>query len=511
MVSVAKEVATTGAPAPRPSNRAALATAAVEPRSHLRAVLVTLDALAIALAWSAAFVAFGRGDRTLSSAGILVAAATVGGIWLQYVHCLYQARVSVIRTMEMARLGRVALLLTAGTWAGARIADVRITWPEIVLGAALTLALSVAGRSIFRGWLSAARRNGRYVRNVVIVGANADGAELVDLLTCHGELGFRVVGVLGERDQAIANGLGGLWCGVTDAAPTVLRDRRATGALVAATALEPHELNFVVRRLQARGAHVQISSGVRGIDSRRLRALPLAYEPMFYVEPATLSRRQLTAKRVIDVAAAGFGLLLTAPLFALVAVLIKLQDRGPVFFKQTRVGTNGKLFKCYKFRTMVVDAESKLEELHDHNERNGPLFKVTDDPRVTRIGRILRDSSLDELPQIINVLRGEMSVVGPRPALPAEVAKFDETLLAGRTSVRPGITGLWQVEARDNPSFSAYRRLDLYYVENWSVLLDLAILVGTAEQVTVRLLSTLARRRRSRGVVEADATEAATA
>jgi lipopolysaccharide/colanic/teichoic acid biosynthesis glycosyltransferase len=161
-----------------------------------------------------------------------------------------------------------------------------------------------------------------------------------------------------------------------------------------------------------------------------------------------------------------------------------------VFFKQVRIGRHGRPFIVYKFRTMVVDAEARLKELEQENARSGPLFKMTRDPRITRVGKFLRDSSLDELPQLFNVLRGEMSLVGPRPALPSEVAQFDPEL-RDRLKVKSGLTGLWQVEARDNPSFDAYRRLDLYYVENWSVSLDLIILLATVEQVVARLVSSV--------------------
>jgi lipopolysaccharide/colanic/teichoic acid biosynthesis glycosyltransferase len=188
----------------------------------------------------------------------------------------------------------------------------------------------------------------------------------------------------------------------------------------------------------------------------------------------------------MDVAVSGALLLLAAPVLAVVAVAIKLDDRGPVFFRQERVGLQGRRFRIWKLRTMVPDAESLLIDLRDQNERDGPLFKVTHDPRRTRVGRFLEATSLDELPQLFNVLRGDMSLVGPRPALPSEVAEFDEELLA-RQTVRPGITGLWQVEARDNPSFWAYRRLDLFYVENWSVSLDVAIVLATAGALLTRL------------------------
>jgi exopolysaccharide biosynthesis polyprenyl glycosylphosphotransferase len=264
--------------------------------------------------------------------------------------------------------------------------------------------------------------------------------------------------------------------------------------VVAMGTLDADSLTDMVRVLHAAGAHVHISSGLRRIDHRRLRALPLAYEPLFYVEPWALPTRQLLAKRALDVACSGLILLLTAPLLLLIALLVKLQDRGPVLFKQTRVGTNGQLFKLYKFRTMVVDAEARLAALAAQNDRMGPLFKMAKDPRVTRVGRFLRASSLDELPQLLNVLRGDMSLVGPRPALPAEVEKFDDEL-RDRTRVKPGITGLWQVEARDNPSFAAYRRLDLYYVENWSVSLDIVILLATIEHVITRFVTAIFGRR----------------
>ena len=174
---------------------------------------------------------------------------------------------------------------------------------------------------------------------------------------------------------------------------------------------------------------------------------------------------------------------------------VKFTDRGPVLFGQTRVGRDGELIKVWKFRSMVVNAEAKLAALmaEQGNERSGPLFKLEKDPRVTRIGRFIRATSLDELPQLFNVIKGEMSIVGPRPALPAEVAQFDDRLL-DRLQMPPGITGLWQVEARDNPHFGAYRRLDLFYVDNWSLNLDLVIMVATVEQVLSKAVRTLFRR-----------------
>ncbi len=183
-------------------------------------------------------------------------------------------------------------------------------------------------------------------------------------------------------------------------------------------------------------------------------------------------------------------------------MLIKLEDGGPVLFRQRRVGLHGREFEILKFRTMVVDAEARLAALRQSNERVGPLFKMDHDPRITRIGRLLRATSLDELPQLFNVLNGSMSLVGPRPALPREVAEFPVALNA-RHQVRPGITGLWQVEARDNPAFEAYLRLDLFYVENWSLALDLMILLGTIDHIVLRPIVKVVYSREDRRRTEA--------
>jgi exopolysaccharide biosynthesis polyprenyl glycosylphosphotransferase len=492
----AGELRTVGRPKPRRPNRPVPAVPA-ESRTHLRSVLVTVDALALALAWGITLVPWPYSGRPeIVSVGV-AATLTALGIWIIYLNGLYLARNATMRTMEMARIGRSAVILGLVAFAGSRLAHIRLGSGrlngEILVGTLASLGFLLVARSTYRAWLSTARRSGKYVRDVIVIGTNREAAELVALFADHTELGFRVAGVLGDRDEAIANDLGNLWCGIPIDAPRVLSARKATGVLVAMGTLDSDSLTDMVRVLHAAGAHVHISSGLRRIDHRRLRALPLAYEPLFYVEPWALPGRQLVAKRALDLACAGLVFLLTAPVLLLIAALVKLQDRGPILFSQTRVGTNGELFKLYKFRTMVVDAEARLAGLAGDNERMGPLFKMANDPRVTRVGRFLRASSLDELPQVLNVLKGDMSLVGPRPALPGEVEKFDDEL-RDRTRVKPGITGLWQVEARDNPSFAAYRRLDLYYVENWSVSLDVVILLATVEHVITRFAMALVGR-----------------
>jgi exopolysaccharide biosynthesis polyprenyl glycosylphosphotransferase len=187
-------------------------------------------------------------------------------------------------------------------------------------------------------------------------------------------------------------------------------------------------------------------------------------------------------KRVIDVMLVGVGLLALAPLIAIISLAIKLDSPGPIFYGQPRIGKNGRQFRMFKFRSMVIGADTQLAELRDHNEASGPLFKMRRDPRVTRVGRFIRRWSLDELPQLFNVLRGEMSLVGPRPPVPLEVAAYEDWQL-GRLRAVPGITGLWQVSGRSDVPFHDMVRLDLHYIRNWSLALDVEILLRTIPAV----------------------------
>ena len=220
-------------------------------------------------------------------------------------------------------------------------------------------------------------------------------------------------------------------------------------------------------------------------------------ETFLYVEPERHPRWQLAAKRVVDVLGAAIGLLITAPVIVLAAIAIRLEDRGPAIYRQVRIGLNGRPFEVYKLRTMAPgsDRDADLEAINERTD--GPLFKAAHDPRITRVGAVVRALSIDELPQLFNVLTGTMSLVGPRPAIPDEVEQFDSELLR-RHDVKPGITGLWQLEARDNPSFHAYRRLDLLYVDNWSIGLDLYIILATVPMVIAQILNSYRRERELR-------------
>ena len=236
----------------------------------------------------------------------------------------------------------------------------------------------------------------------------------------------------------------------------------------------------------------------------------LSHEPLIVMGRSNVPQWQQAAKRAVDFVGAIVAIIITFPIMALAAMAIWLEDRGAVTYTARRAGRQGEFFNMFKFRSMVTNADELKREMEAQNERTGPLFKVSNDPRITKVGRFIRETSIDELPQLFNVLRGDMSLVGPRPALPEEEAVFDDELRE-RFKVRPGITGLWQVEARSNAAFNAYRRLDLHYVENWNIGLDLRILLATAEQVVVTIALLPLRLIRRRSAVGVDGIAGATA
>lgn len=410
---------------------------------------------------------------------------------------LYRARNCSIRSIEVLRVGRAAALgAGAGLIVAATIHHPMAEW--IAATASLAFVAVAAQRGQFAASLGRARTAGRHCRPVVIIGGRSETERLLTLLEQHPELGLRAVGTMGRRRDGEAGTEIGTtpWLGDLERTGATMQTHRIDSVIVASGDLSTGDLNLVVRDLLDAGVHVQLSSGIWGVAHSRLRAVPLAHEPFLYLEPPTLSPVQQTAKRAFDIAASAMVLLLVSPLLAIAALAIRLQDRGPAIFRQVRVGRGGERFTLLKLRTMVPDADAQLVDLTSVNERSGgPLFKLGADPRRTRVGRILERTSIDELPQLVNVLRGEMSIVGPRPALPHEVADFDPEFQA-RHRVPPGITGLWQAEAREKSDFDIYRRLDLFYVENWSVGLDLAICATTVASVTRRLLPRPFRRSR---------------
>jgi exopolysaccharide biosynthesis polyprenyl glycosylphosphotransferase len=456
----------------------------------LRALVIGLDVITALVTW---MVVLEVGVRTapLGETLTIASGTTVLTCLLAWSQRLYQARFCTVRSHDTARLVRVGLISGLAVLGIGKLYGGIVTPVTAEVGAAALIVSLVGARSVFNGWLRSARSQGGFARPVCVIGSDDEAADLVHLLQDHPELGYRVTAVVGEPAK---------WVGRVPTVPflaaggnpaTVAAATGATGVIVAASALTSAGGDRLIGSLIQQGLHVQISAGLSRVGHQRLRVTPLAHQLAFYVEPPQLSGSQATVKRCLDLLLASVLLVVTAPVVALAALMIKVEDRGPVFYRQLRVGRDSRTFHLMKLRTMVPNAAARAGELAGVNERQGPLFKVTNDPRVTRVGRFLRMSSIDELPQLINVLRGEMSLVGPRPALPSEVAQFDSDLLE-RSRVMPGITGLWQVEARDNPSFRAYRRLDLFYVDNWSVGLDLYIMGATVRMLIGRVVSALA-------------------
>lgn len=451
---------------------------------RLRLVLLATDGIAAGVPWA---VVAATGAETAPATSIVVAAVlvatTLAVLGAQH---LYRSRVCRVRAFEIAGILRAAAASGLTAAALTELTGRRSHLLALACAAAATVVLLLIGRAAYQSWLDDERRRGRHRRTVVVVGGNTEATAIADLFADHPELGYRVVGFVGEPVVAGTGEPTPIVLGGTDAAVRVARERGAGGIIVATTAVTPEQANQLLRDAHAAGLHVHLSNGLRGIERRRIVTQHFAHEPFLYVERLCHSPVQRYVKRALDVVIASGALALSAPLLAVSAVAVKVHDGGPIFYSQSRIGRQGRAFRMYKLRTMDVGADARIEELAARNaRRGGPLFKLDDDPRITRVGRFLRATSIDELPQLWNVLRGEMSIVGPRPALPAEVAQFDEQHLQ-RLEVRPGVTGLWQMGARDNAAFSAYRRLDLHYVENWSTTLDFAIIIGTAWELLLR-------------------------
>lgn len=398
---------------------------------------------------------------------------------------LYRSRLCVQRGPETARIV-VAVVAGATTLELLRGDGDRSYAAALIAAGSCVLALMIL-RWMFRQWLRTQRAQGRYRRGLVMIGSNDDAVAVWTMLHSQPELGYEVRAFIGKprrrSDWAdLPNGR------ALDQLPDIARQTEATGVLLVANAVSAAEVHDVIELCSANGLHVHIWPGFGGLGTRRVRRYPMSGETFLYVEPGRRPPWHLAGKRTVDLLGASVGLLITAPVILLAWVAIRLEDGGPALYRQVRIGVSGQPFVVYKLRSMALDADIGVDVAVKNERTDGPLFKATHDPRVTRVGAVVRALSIDELPQLFNVLNGTMSLVGPRPALPQEVAQFDSELLR-RHGVKPGITGLWQLEARDNPSFHAYRRLDLLYVDNWSIGLDLFILLATVPMVIARAMS----------------------
>ncbi len=357
-----------------------------------------------------------------------------------------------------------------------------------ILTPLLALALTFLTLLCVRGVVRRLRSRFGSATNVIIVGTGVDATEVAELLVDHPEARLHLVGVIGHFATAERNGLEPLWLGEVEDLAAVIASESVTEAIVLPTAFRSIQFREILSQLSTAGIEPLLSTGVARLSAPALKVNALIHEPLVRVQATREQHRaEIAVGRVLDVAGASVLLLLASPIVLITALAIKLDSRGPVFYRSARIGVGHKDFGMYKLRSMTADADERKNELANRNERSGPLFKVSNDPRITRVGKFIRETSIDELPQFLNVILGHMALVGPRPALPEEAAAFDDELQA-RFAYRPGITGLWQVEARSNASFEAYRRLDLHYIKTKSLVLDLQILIATATQVVVSVI-----------------------
>jgi exopolysaccharide biosynthesis polyprenyl glycosylphosphotransferase len=414
---------------------------------------------------------------------------------------LYRSRVASIKDHERALLVSVAVASAVAGGISLHYLGARPSLALLAGDAVLAFALLVAERSAYRSWLKVQRQRGRYVRPTLIVGNNEEGRYWSDIFAQHPELGVDVRGIVGEKpDETLGGDLastaardtdGGCpppaadWLGPYDEATRIAAAVGATGVFVMSTAFSAPELRRVVRELMRSDLHVQLSMGMLGLAHGRLTITTVSHENLLYLEQRSLSPRSLALKRMLDIVLGSAILLASAPVVAVAAFLIRREDGGRVLFRQERTGRGGRPFPICKFRTMHFEAEDLRLQLGECNEVDGPLFKLQADPRVTRVGSWLRRTSTDELPQLLNVVTGQMSLVGPRPFVTAESAEIDGW--AGRRfEVRPGMTGLWQVSGRSDLPFDELRRLDYSYVASWSLWWDLRILWHTPSAVLRR-------------------------
>jgi exopolysaccharide biosynthesis polyprenyl glycosylphosphotransferase len=452
----------------------------------LRVALMSVDALvAFGLfllisiarfgdAWEASWRRAGV-DATIA-AGVY-AAAWVGLLW---VFGLYRLRTRWRVRTEVGDILRAATLLglvTFGLLFVIKLPNVSRLFLVWLFG--LQVLLTVGSRFFIRAWLRDLRARGMITRYMLVVGTGQAARSFADRVERHRELGIRVIGHLAAAETVAQIAVGRRpILGTIDGIEAVLHDHVVDEVAVCLPADDLGMLEPITRLCEEEGKIVRIPldehaltlPGGRIEEFDGISVLSLVYGPDRAVG--------LVVKRLTDLALGTLGLLILSPVFAIVALAVLVLDGRPIFFRQTRVGLHGRPFEVVKFRTMVPDAEERLADLEAFNEISGHAFKMTNDPRMSRMGRLLRATSIDELPQLVNVLRGEMSLVGPRPPLPREVAEYN-LWHRRRLSMKPGITGLWQVAARREEDFDRWVELDLAYIDRWSVWLDVKIMLRT--------------------------------
>ncbi|WP_025273378.1 sugar transferase [Haloglycomyces albus] len=349
----------------------------------------------------------------------------------------------------------------------------------LLCGAIFVALLRLGARTA----LHKARAHGRAVQRVLLVGSYPETLEVYRVIQRSPSAGLKPIAIYVTEGASAVRGLDTpvpVYAS-SDIVSTAEKVRADTLAVCGRASAKPSDLRRLAWQLEGTGRDLMVAPQLTDIAGPRVHIRPVEGLPLLHVEEPTISGMSWLVKNILDITASLIGLILLSPLFIATAIAIKVDSPGPVFFRQSRVGRDGETFRCWKFRTMYIDAEERQAALMMENETDGLLFKIKDDPRITKVGTFLRRTSIDELPQLINVLRGEMSLVGPRP-LPADNGDFLGDVRR-RLLVRPGITGLWQVSGRSDLSWDDAVRLDLYYVDNWSLTTDVQILARTVGAV----------------------------
>jgi exopolysaccharide biosynthesis polyprenyl glycosylphosphotransferase len=460
-------------------------------QTYLRG-LVAVDLAIVSGAILVGYLARFQGAPTGTDIPYVPVSLGLLGLWmlmLTWTRC-YDDRVLGYGADEYRRVVSASLKLAGGVAIAAYLIDYQVARGYLGIAFILGTAGLPIGRYIARRALHRARsRDKGWSRRVLVVGDASHVLELAHQLRRDWYAGYRVVGAcIPEALVApVPQHLDGVpvvgsFRNILESAAAAAAD---TVAVTGSAELTARRLRRLGWQMEGTGIDLVLAPALTDVAGPRIHTRPVAGLPLIHVESPEFSGARKALKGFVDRMAALIALILLAPIFITIAAAIKLDSKGPVIFRQTRVGLGGREFDVLKFRSMVVDAHTMLDVLSEYSESDGLMFKMRRDPRVTRVGRFLRKWSLDEVPQLINVLIGDMSLVGPRPPLPTEVAWYDQDV-ARRLLVKPGMTGLWQVSGRSDLSWEDGIRLDLYYVENWSLAADVTILWKTVGAVVKR-------------------------
>ena len=445
------------------------------------ALSVVLDACAVVGAYLVARVVRLDGSfEALGRAGVGRALVLTAPVWLLVFAAsgAYDRRRLAAASEEYRRVLHAVSVSIVAVVVTTFLLDIDVSRAWLGALAAASLVFVGIERWLLRGLVRGLAARGVLAVPTLVVGTNDEARTIARILSREPALGRQVVGFVATAPTPVTTLDGQPVVGAIHEIPTLVTSTSAAAVVIAGTSIGPDALLELDRVLQPLPVDVTISPGLPHVAATRISVNPLDGLALLSLEKTKFSAGQAALKRTFDVVGAAVLLVVAVPVLAAVALAVRLFTGSPVLYRQVRVGEAGKPFLMYKFRTMVVDAHDRRAELIDLNEADGVLFKVRDDPRVTGVGAILRRWGLDELPQLINVIKGEMSLVGPRPALPDETERYDDRQRE-RLRVRPGLTGLWQVKGRHELTFDDYVRYDLFYIENWSLGFDLYVILRT--------------------------------